>query len=92
MDGIVILRSAYPMGRSSSGRTFKTFSTAVEWVTRTRLKIEYIIHLVDDFLLIAPTELHCKNQLALFLDLSYLGIPIASEKICGAATTYRLLA
>ena len=76
------------MGCSSSCKTFKTLSTAVEWIARSKLQIRHIIHLLDDFLIIAPSYASCQGQLRLFLDLcSYLGIPIAPEKTLGPATT-----
>ena len=69
------------MGCSSGCRTFETLSSALEWIARKKMKIDHIIHLLDDFLIIAPSQMLCKGQLHLFLDLcSYLGIPIAPEK------------
>ncbi|XP_068721411.1 uncharacterized protein [Montipora capricornis] len=77
-----------PMGCSSSCLTFETFSTAVEWIAHSKLNISYILHLLDDFLLIAPSMQLCQMQLDLFLSLcSYLGIPMAPEKTFGPVTT-----
>ena len=77
-----------PMGCSSSCKTFETLSTAMEWIAQTKLGIKHIIHLLDDFLIIAQSRSLCQDQLRLFLDLcSYLGIPIAPEKTCGPANT-----
>ena len=77
-----------PMGCSSSCKTFETLSTAMEWIAQNKLRINHIIHLLDDFLIIAKSRSLCQDQLHLFLDLcSYLGIPIAPEKTCGPATT-----
>jgi len=60
----------------------------MEWIAQTKLGIKHIIHLLDDFLIIAQSRSLCQDQLRLFLDLcSYLGIPIAPEKTCGPATT-----
>ena len=42
-----------PMVLSFSCLTFETFSTAVEWISHSTLSITYIIHFLDDFLLIA---------------------------------------
>ena len=76
-----------PMGCSSSCLTFEMFSTAVEWIARNKRKIDYILHILDDYLLVAPTEQLCQQQLYLFLLLcSYLGIPIAPEKTCSPST------
>lgn len=73
-----------PMGCSSSCKTFETLSSAVEWIARQKLKIDLIIHLLDDFLILAPTFELCKQQLGIFTHLcSYLGIPIAPEKTHG---------
>ena len=73
-----------PMGWTSSCRTFEIFSTAVEWVAWHKLKIDHIIHLLDDFLIVAPDRQLCQAQLDLFIDLcSYAGIPIATEKTFG---------
>ena len=73
-----------PMGCSSSCKIFKTFSTAVEWVARHKLYIPCILHLLDDFLIVALTESLCQSQLNIFLTMCYyLGIPIAPEKTLG---------
>lgn len=86
--GLYYYDRCMPMGCSSSCLTFETFSTAVEWIARHKLKIDYILHLLDDFLLVASSSQLCKKQLDLFLSLcSYLGIPMAPEKTCGLATT-----
>ena len=81
-----------PMGCPSSCKTFETLSTAMDWIAQRKLMINHIIHLLDDFLIIAISESLCQDQLHLFLELcsylgSYLGIPIAPEKTCGPATT-----
>ena len=77
-----------PMGCSSSCKTFETFSSALEWIARTKFKIQHVLHLLDDFLFIAPSERLCRQQLNIVLEFcSYLGVPIAPEKTCGPATT-----
>ena len=58
-----------PMGCSSSCKIFETFSTAVEWVARNKFKIPHILHLLDDFLIVAPTAALCQAQLSIFLKL-----------------------
>ena len=86
--GLYYYDRCMPMGCSSSCLTFETFSTAVEWIARHKLKIDYILHLLDDFLLVASSSQLCKKQLDLFLSLcSYLCIPMAPDKTCGPATT-----
>ena len=87
--GLYYYDRCMPMGCSSSScLPFETFSTAVEWVAHNKLKIDYILHLLDDYLLVAPSMQLCQQQLELFLSLcTYLGIPIAPEKTCGPATS-----
>ena len=77
-----------PMGCSSSCKTFEIFSTAIEWIAQHKFNINKLLHLLDDFLLIAATHTQCRSNLDRFLNLcATLGIPIASEKTCGPATT-----
>lgn len=72
------------MGCSSSCKIFETFSTTVEWVARHKLSIPSILHLLDDFLIVAPTESLCHSQLNIFLDMCcYPRIPKAPEKLIG---------
>ena len=79
---------AMPMGCSSSCRTFEALSTAVKWIARHKFQIPYILHLLDDFLIISLSRETCSQQLSVFLGVcDYLGIPIAPEKTCGPATT-----
>ena len=74
------------MGCASSCKTFESFSSAVEWIARTKLHIPYMIHPLDDFLIVAPTRSLCSCQLSCFLDLcDYLGIPMSPEKTVGPA-------
>ena len=85
--GLYYYDRCMPMACSSSCLTFEMFSTAVEWIARNKRKIDYILHILDDYLLVAPTEQLCQQQLDLFLSLcSYLGIPIAPEETCGPST------
>ena len=86
--GLYYYDRCMPMGCSSSCLTFETFSSAVEWIAIKKLNIGLILHLLDDFLIVASSVTLCQDQLDLFLSLcSYLGIPMAPEKTCGPATT-----
>ena len=76
-----------PMGCSSSCKTFELLSTALEWVAHHHLHINYIIHLLDDFLIVAPSFELCQSQLSLFTSFcDFVGVPIAPEKTCGPST------
>ena len=73
-----------PMGCASSCKTFETFSSALEWIARTKLLIDLMLHLLDDFLIVAPSYDLWHAQLNKFLQLcEFLGVPIAPEKTCG---------
>ena len=64
------------------------FSTAPEWTAQKKWHIPYILHLLDDFLIVSPSEASCQHQLDNFLMFcSYLGIPMAPEKTVGPSTT-----
>ena len=52
-----------PMGLARSCRTFEILSTALEWVSRNKLNIPHIIHILDDFLIAAETLDTCKTSL-----------------------------
>ena len=87
-QGLYYYDRCMPMGCSSSCRTFEMFSTALEWIAQKKLHIPYILHLLDDFLIVSPTADSCQHQLDTFLMLcSYLGIPMAPEKTVGPSTT-----
>ena len=76
-----------PMGLASSCKTFEALSTAVQWIAQTKLGIRYMLHLLDDFLIISGSHEQCSRELSLFLELcSYLGIPMAHEKTVGPCT------
>ena len=76
-----------PMGCSSSCKTFELLSTALEWVANKRLHIDFIIHLLDDFLIVAPSFSLCQSQLSLFISFcDFFGVHIALEKTCGPST------
>lgn len=76
-----------PMGLASSCKTFEALSTAVQWIAQTKLGIRFMLHLLDDFLIISGSHEQCSRELSLFLELcSTLGIPMAPEKTVGPST------
>ena len=76
-----------PMGCRSSCAIFERFSTALEWAAEQIFQADEIIHLLDDFLLIAKSKQSCENLLSRFISLcNYLGVPIAPEKTVGPET------
>ena len=77
-----------PMGCSSSCSIFEAFSTALEWIIKRRLKHVSVIHILDDFLFIAPTKSLCLAALSLFQAICRdIGVPLAPEKTVGPSQT-----
>ena len=77
-----------PMGCSSSCNIFETFSTALEWIASTKLQPSAVIHILDDFLFLAPSQDKCNRDLDNFIKLcSDVGVIIADEKTVGPATS-----
>lgn len=73
-----------PQGASSSCAIFEKFSTAIEWIAKQKLKIPFIIHILDDYLIIAKTKGECKKQLKRFIKFcGLMGVPVAFEKTIG---------
>lgn len=74
------------MGCSSSCNIFVTFSTALEWIAQDKLRASSVLHILDDFLFIAPSEAKCQVDLDNFLCMCHrIGVPIAAEKTMGPA-------
>lgn len=77
-----------PMGCSTSCSIFESFSTALEWIAKKVLGSQAIIHILDDFFIVASTESACREQLHKLLALGDdLGVPIAAGKTLGPLTT-----
>ena len=73
-----------PMGCSSSCSIFEAFSTALEWIISTRLNNVTVLHILDDFLFIAPTYHLCQSSLSTFISICQdIGVPLAPDKTVG---------
>ena len=73
-----------PMGCSSSCQLFELFSTSLEWIISQKLQGVGVIHVLDDFLFIAPSYQACQSALNLFLKICEdIGVPISMEKTFG---------
>jgi hypothetical protein len=89
--GLYYFDRCMPMGCSSSCKTFEIFSIAVEWIAQHKFNIDKLLHLLDDFLLIAATHTQCRSNLDRFINLcATLGIPIAPQPRTQALSTTRL--
>ena len=77
-----------PMGCSSSCAICEAFSTALEWIAIHRLGSSSVLHILDDFLLIADTIEKCQLDLRNFLNMCQaISVPIAREKTCSPDTS-----
>ena len=72
-----------PMGLSIGCQIFETLSTSIQWMSQTKLGINHMLHILDDFLIIEKTERNCKRQLQQFKMLCselHVGVPLSPEK------------
>ena len=73
--------TALPMGCRISAAIFEEFSTALEWIALNKSKASEVVHILDDFLFLAPNHAKCSSDLSKFLVVcDDLGVPIAQEK------------
>ena len=77
-----------PMGASSSCKIWESFSTALQWIAKSKLAISGVLHLSDNFLLIDKTFSACEHNLFRFLTMCDLtsGVPMAPEKTMGPSS------
>ena len=69
------------MGCSSSCQIFERLSSALQWIAAHKLDIQYISHVLDDFIILNNAYDSCKAQLQQFLHMcADIGVPMAEEK------------
>ena len=69
-----------PMGARSSCNLFELFSTGLEFISK-KANINYIIHYLDDFMIVGRSHKYCMDDLNKFLNICIeLNVPIAPEK------------
>ena len=64
VGGQLLFCKCLPMGASSSCKIWESFSTALEWIAKSKLAISGVLHLLDDFLLIDKTFSACEQNLS----------------------------
>ena len=80
------------MGCSSACQIFERFSTALEWFGKRHMPEGVIIHILDDFVIMAQTQELGKLYLNKFSKIcANIGIPMAPGKRVGPATTLTFL-
>lgn len=79
------------MGCSSACRIFEAFSSAIAWITKTKLGIPNV-HYLDDFLLGSKTERLGLYDLNRFMDMCHdIGVPLSEKKTFPPATVMSFL-
>ncbi|RLJ22836.1 hypothetical protein DJ031_00175 [bacterium endosymbiont of Escarpia laminata] len=90
--GQFFMDAVLPMGCSSSCSIFERFSTALEWAAKVKLGVTEVIHVIDDFLLLANSFEKCNDDMQAFISMcDQIGVPLAHEKTCGPSTSISFL-
>ena len=86
-EGALFVDTALPFGLRSAPKIFTALADAAEWIARKE-GIDFIIHYLDDFLLIgAPNSDECARAVLTLLEIfRRLGFPIAVNKREGPDT------
>ena len=80
-----------PMGASSSCKIFECFSSALEHIAKHN-GIETMLHYLDDFLIVNPSEMGCQDDLNQFVNMCQaINVPLAKNKTVGPTQTITFL-
>ena len=81
-----------PMGCASSCQIFEMFSSSLEWIVKQHIVGAKVIHVLDDFLFIGPSEIICQRALDTFIKICEdIGVPLAPEKTEGPSQVLTFL-
>ena len=89
---VTYIDGCLPFGLRSAPKPFNILADLLSWIA-VQVEVACIFHYLDDFLLIGPPHSPtCGQSLNNFMQLcDHLGIPLASEKIEGPATSLSFL-
>ena len=92
-DNQIYLDKCLPFGLRSAPYLFNQVAQALSWIMRENYGIKSHIHYLDDYFLVGPAASdQCATQVATMLNLcTRLGIPVATDKLEGPATTITFL-
>ncbi len=83
VNGLYYFGLVLPQGMGTSCRIFECFSTALEWIIRNKFGVK-CHHILDDFLIIAPSFDSCSSALHSILQFFHdMGIPVEPSKTEG---------
>lgn len=79
------------MGASSSCQTFEYLSTALQWISKSRLGVPHMSHILDDFIFFGKTNSICaKSQSQFELLCKDINLPLRAKKKVTATTCCEL--
>jgi hypothetical protein len=85
--GLYYIDITLPMGLKPSCLIWEYYATALEWIFKTCLGIEVVVHYIDDFLFVIKLKEKAVDQLARALMIcKRLGLPMAADKTEGPTT------
>ena len=79
------------MGCRSSSSKFDMLPVALEWICINNFNVNYLCHLLDDFLAVEPPAEKGKSLREILHVFDKLGIPVANDKVEGPVTTLEFL-
>ncbi|MCP4261719.1 MAG: hypothetical protein GY774_30085, partial [Planctomycetes bacterium] len=87
-DTLFYFGKSLPMGSGVSCKQFERFSVAIQWVLTTKLGVETMSHILDDFIFFGPPNSNkCSRYLCTFLEFARsIGLPIAEHKTVQPST------
>ena len=91
--GQFFIDTRLPFGLRSSPAIFNRFADAVCWIIQNIYHILNLIHYSDDFFLVSPNDNTKAEQEPTTVKsaFSYLGVPIAEDKLEGPTTSFTYL-
>ena len=95
--GLYYYDKVLPFGLRSAPFLFNQLSEAVEWILYDKCQISYVVHFLDDFLIIEPENpktpnQSCKESLtSMCLTFKALNIPLATGKTEGPSQVLEFL-
>ena len=80
------------MGAASSCKTFEEFSSALEWIARNKGRSSAVVHILDDFLFLAPTRDEVALALKHFQEIcAMIGVPLSADKTYPPSTVMEFM-
>ena len=80
-QGLFYYDKCLPMGCAASCKIFERFSDELVYILKTKYKVQHIVKVLDDFLLLGNSKEECQHALNAFTHLAdTIGLPLAQHK------------